>query len=139
MQTSPSNSKQLTFWSKLSNMTPVQRLLTSYLLAHSDEDVVEKFFVAIEGKPRKYPVYYDFTKHCWVGVDTIMPELQKLFPQIDIGAELEAMKLWLEKDPVTHRKKNYRKFIVGWLTRSAARNHSENPEEWAKRVLGGGK
>jgi hypothetical protein len=137
METTMQNclSKQLMYWNKLSTMTPVQRLLASYLLTHSDDVVVEKFFAAVEGRPRKFPVYYDFTKHRWVGVETIMDELKKLFPNTDIDSELEAMKRWLEQDPVSHRKKNYRKFIIGWLSRSVSQKQGESPEQWAKRML----
>lgn len=41
---------------------------------------------------------------------------QKAYPACDISVELEKMKQWLIANP-DKRKKNYRRFIVNWLTR----------------------
>lgn len=51
-------------------------------------------------------------------------ELKTAYPHVDLHQEFVQMKLWLEANP-KRRKKNYKKFITNWLSRSNRRK-SEN-------------
>lgn len=48
--------------------------------------------------------------------------IQKIFnvygKEVNIVTELLKMELWLDSNPAKNRKKNYKKFIINWLSRS---------------------
>ena len=54
----------------------------------------------------------------------VAPELvekwKKAYPAVDVLSELRRMETWATANPV-HRKSNWQRFIVNWLTRSQDR------------------
>lgn len=48
--------------------------------------------------------------------DSDLISWEEAFPNVDVEQELRFMELWLDANP-TRTKSQYKKFIVGWLTR----------------------
>jgi hypothetical protein len=46
-------------------------------------------------------------------------ELEKIYAGLDVGRELYKMEEWLDANP-KRRKKNYKRFINGWLNKAHA-------------------
>ena len=69
---------------------------------------------------------FDFTTMKWQGitVDDVI-RWEKLFPDVDVVKEItKNMPIWLEKMAKTKKahKKNWTRFILGWLKRSQERS-----------------
>lgn len=47
-------------------------------------------------------------------------ELQQTYEPLNVAAELQKMKLWLDANP-RRRKKNYNRFVIGWLNKVHAK------------------
>lgn len=66
----------------------------------------------------KYKVNFNFKKEEWENVtEKNVENWIKAYPNCDIMVELYKMKEWLLSNP-EKRKKNYRRFITNWLSRS---------------------
>jgi hypothetical protein len=71
---------------------------------------------------RDYHINFDWQQMKFIGIDyktDIMP-WESLYPEIDIIQELKNMAIWLDKNRENgkSKKKNWRKFITGWLSRA---------------------
>lgn len=77
-------------------------------------------------RERSTSVRYDRKKHCFVGLnETIRSQLKTGYEGVNIDAELEKMKLWLESDKGKERIGNIN-FIMNWLNN--ARTYSATSE-----------
>jgi len=80
----------------------------------------------VEAKPRKTrptltPIDFDWEVQQWDGIsDDQVSTWSEVYPALNIERELGKAKEWLLANP-TKRKKNYRRFLVGWFTRSQER------------------
>jgi hypothetical protein len=60
-----------------------------------------------------------FQDRQWKGVgDGDKADWAQAYPACDIDAELRKMAEWIKANPKKGKKSNYRKFIVGWLSRT---------------------
>jgi hypothetical protein len=58
----------------------------------------------------------------WQGItDTDRQEWRLAYPECDLAGELARATSWLRANPTKAHKSNWRKFVVGWLTRSQDR------------------
>jgi hypothetical protein len=58
----------------------------------------------------------------WQGItDTDRQEWRLAYPACDLAGELARATSWLRANPTKAHKSNWRKFVVGWLTRSQDR------------------
>jgi hypothetical protein len=49
-----------------------------------------------------------------------LAEWQQAYPSLNVDGELQRMKIWLDANP-RRRKKNYQRFVTGWLCRENAK------------------
>jgi len=77
----------------------------------------------------------NLTRKCSLYFRHVLSELvekwQKAYPAVDVLSELRRMETWATANPV-HRKSNWQRFIVNWLTRSqdrAVRGGPNGPPE----------
>ena len=83
-------------------------------------------------------IYFDFDKREWKNIkDKDLIFWNTTYPACNIGAELNKMADWLISNP-KKRKKNYRRFITNWLSRTQDKGGSTTTSEdemdaWAKR------
>jgi len=47
-------------------------------------------------------------------------EWERVYAPLNVAGELEKMRQWLTANP-KRRKKNYQRFVIGWLNREAAK------------------
>lgn len=68
----------------------------------------------------------DFEKRWWIGIKHADCEVWgNCYPAVDVDTELMRALEWLIANP-TKLKKNYRKFILGWLSRAQERGGSKS-------------
>jgi hypothetical protein len=97
--------------------------LTESVSSHIEqinEQITEHTSVADKQRPQGKIVFDDSQNpHTLLNVcEEQMHAWQSAFPRLDIDGELTRIELWLSANP-TRRKKNYERFIAGWLTRAA--------------------
>lgn len=79
-------------------------------------------------------------EHGWHGItDTDRTTWATAYPACKLEIELVRATEWLKANPTKARKSNWRKFLVGWLTRSqdrggTIRSAGRTPEDVAKRA-----
>lgn len=74
-------------------------------------------------------IEYDFDGRKWDGIDEEqMAFWAKIYPAVDIRQELANMAGWLDGNP-NKRKKNYKRFISGWLSRVQDRGGTKSNSE----------
>lgn len=80
------------------------------------------------------------SEHGWHGItDTDRTTWATAYPACKLDIELVRATEWLKANPTKARKSNWRKFLVGWLTRSqdrggTIRSAGRTPEDVAKRA-----
>jgi len=74
---------------------------------------------------KKKKINFNFNKEEWENITPKDIERWKeAYPACDIKVELAQMREWLKANP-DRRKKNYRRFITNWLSRSQERGGSK--------------
>lgn len=69
----------------------------------------------------------------WVGItESDIGEWSKAYPACDINTELSAMIVWVKKKPEKSLKKDWYRFITGWLARSQDKGGTRNAGEFAR-------
>ena len=79
---------------------------------------------------RKAPqfIFFDFIEKAWKGIaNEDLKFFKETFPAVDIEAELKKMAAWLLANP-EKKKKNYRRFITNWLSRTQERGGTAQPK-----------
>lgn len=64
-------------------------------------------------------------------------EWERVFPSVNVQGELLRMKEWLDANP-RRRKKNYKRFVIGWLSRTNAKVERAAMEARLCAKVGGG-
>ena len=71
-------------------------------------------------KSASKPIWYDYDDRTWRGIKQADLDFwTDDFDGVYVMAELRKMKAWLDCHP---KKKDFKRFIVGWLTRSQGRS-----------------
>ena len=74
-----------------------------------------------KNKKSRYSINFNFETLTWEGISEQKASLwEKAYPACDINLELIAMAAWLSANP-EHKKVNYERFIVNWLSKSQQR------------------
>jgi hypothetical protein len=74
-----------------------------------------------KNKKSRYSINFNFETLTWEGISEQKTSLwEKAYPACDIELELIAMAAWLSANP-EHKKVNYERFIVNWLSKSQQR------------------
>ena len=77
--------------------------------------------VARVASPAKQKIEFDYeTGHFRHVLSELVEKWQQAYPAVDVLSELRRMETWATANPV-HRKSNWQRFIVKWLTRSQDR------------------
>lgn len=104
-----------------------------------EKNRIEKNNTAPNDKNHTEPkIYFDFEKREWINTkDKDLIFWKTTYPACNIEAELRKMADWLISNP-KKRKKNYRRFITNWLSRTQDKGGSTTTSEdemdaWAKR------
>jgi len=88
--------------------------------------------VARVSSPVKRKIEFDYeTGHFRHVLSGLVEKWQQAYPAVDVLSELRRMETWAMANPV-HRKSNWQRFIVNWLTRSqdrAVRGGPNGPPE----------
>ena len=88
--------------------------------------------VARVSSPAKQKIEFDYeTGHFRHVLSELVEKWQTAYPAVDVLSELRRMETWATANPV-HRKSNWQRFIVNWLTRSqdrALRGGPNSPPE----------
>jgi hypothetical protein len=88
--------------------------------------------VARVSSPVKRKIEFDYeTGHFRHVLSELVEKWQQAYPAVDVLSELRRMETWAVANPV-HRKSNWQRFIVNWLTRSqdrAVRGGPNGPPE----------
>ena len=88
--------------------------------------------VARVSSPAKQKIEFDFeTGHFRHVLSELVEKWKQAYPAVDVLSELRRMETWATANPV-HRKSNWQRFIVNWLTRSqdrAVRGGPNSPPE----------
>lgn len=66
-----------------------------------------------------------------------LAEWERVYVPLNVAAELEKMREWLTANP-KRRKKNYQRFVVGWLNREHAKVQRQMLEARLCAKVGGG-
>lgn len=87
------------------------------------------------------PIWYDFEERKWQNILTVdWEQWAKTYPACNIEAELNKMATWLLANP-KKAKKDYKRFIVNWLTRAQDKGGTKgmgtSGKEWAASKGGG--
>ena len=76
---------------------------------------------------QKQKINFDFNKEKWENIKNKDKEgWLEAYPSCDINTELAQMREWLISNP-NKKKKNYRRFIINWLSRSQERGGTKKP------------
>jgi len=76
-------------------------------------------------RPEKAKINFDFSLRAWENItDEDVAIWEKAYPAVDITQELSKMADWLISNP-EKKKKNYRRFITNWLSRTQERGGSK--------------
>ncbi len=59
---------------------------------------------------------------------------QDAYSLLDLMAEYRKMAAWLESNPQKRPKKNYTRFVNGWLSRSAEKKRNHGAEDWRSKL-----
>lgn len=75
----------------------------------------------------------------WEGIDEFeLGHLALAYPACDLRAELARMHQWLLANPAKAKKRKWRAFVIGWLSRSQEKGggmQSRRPEEQARKPV----
>jgi len=68
-------------------------------------------------------IQFDFQNMKWIGITVeYVKFLENSYPEVDVIDTLtKRMPAWLDANPQKARKKNYKRFIVNWLSRQQDR------------------
>lgn len=88
-------------------------------ISSSNEEDIEIAQRATRLRSRKDLLFYDFEKGEYQGIlDKDLFEWASMFPHIDLQIEILKSINWLKSNPSKARKKNWRKYLSGWLSRA---------------------
>lgn len=88
-------------------------------ISSSYEENIEIARSAAQPRSRKDLLSYDFEKGQYEGIlDKDLFEWASMFPHIDLQVEILKSVNWLKSNPSKARKKNWRKYLTGWLQRA---------------------
>ena len=91
------------------------------LFDFGDEEQDEETNSNSKNKKSRYSINFNFEALTWEGISEQKASLwEKAYPACDINLELIAMAAWLSANP-EHKKVNYERFIVNWLSKSQQR------------------
>ena len=80
-------------------------------------------------KPRQQKISFNFDLRAWENISNEdMAIWEKAYPAVDITQELSKMADWLISNP-EKKKKNYRRFITNWLSRTQERGGSRGGKQ----------
>jgi len=81
--------------------------------------------------PRKYPITIDRAAQRWVGITDTNRELwSRAYPALDLESELAGAMAWVLANPVlTKRRRDWPRFLVGWLKRAQNDRAYRSPEQ----------
>ena len=84
-------------------------------------DINDKGKTDVSKNQKKQKINFNFETSEWENIPKDKIELwEKAYPACDIKLELNAMAAWLIANP-EHRKSNYERFIVNWLSKTQQR------------------
>ena len=97
-----------------------------YTLALNDADASNSEPVK---KPRQQKISFNFDLRTWENISNEDVAIwEKAYPAVDITQELSKMADWLLSNP-DRKKKNYRRFITNWLSRTQERGGSRGGKQ----------
>lgn len=68
---------------------------------------------------KKNTLHFDFSSNKFIGIEKEDLEAWKeIYPEINLGSEILKAIEWLKSNPTKSHKKNWRKFLTGWFSRS---------------------
>lgn len=86
-------------------------------------------------RSRKDLIFFDFQKLDFEGISKKdFDEWTIMYPHVDLKSEVLKAKNWLISNPTKNKKKNWRKYLTGWLGRS---NESNENKKAYRSTFGG--
>lgn len=89
----------------------------------------------INTSKQKQKIIFDFNNKKWENIEQDdITQWREAYPACDIELELKQMKEWLLSNP-DKKKKNYRRFITNWLSRSQERGGTKKGGNYGKEPI----
>jgi hypothetical protein len=109
-------------WKKYQSEYDRQRVYREKSYKIKLQDKVTNCSISISTSYSDYLSFLENKNLIWSGVtDDDMASWAEAYPACDVKSELRRMIEWIKANPKKGRKSDYRRFIVGWLSRSQDR------------------
>jgi hypothetical protein len=68
-------------------------------------------------KHKQVDITFDEETFTFKGIEPYMDKWREAYPAVDVESEIKKMESWVMSQPKTRWKKNWKRFITGWLAR----------------------
>lgn len=72
-------------------------------------------------KHKQADIIFDEETYTFKGIEPFINKWKSAYPAIDVETEIKQMESWVMSQPKTRWKKNWKRFITGWLAREQER------------------
>jgi DNA-binding MarR family transcriptional regulator len=102
----------------------------NFMLSNSNS-LEEKFFS--ESNNQNGKIYFDERTSSFSGIEKYLQKWKEAYPLVDIEGEIKQMEAWVASVPRTRWKKDWKRFIVNWLSREQDRAEIRNAKQKTKK------
>jgi len=73
------------------------------------------------GKHKQADIVFDEETYTFKGIEPFIDKWKSAYPAVNVETEIKQMESWVMSQPKTRWKKNWKRFITGWLSREQER------------------
>jgi len=79
-------------------------------------------------------VNFDENSSSFKGIEKYLQKWKEAFPLVDVDGEIRQMEAWIASVPKTRWKKDWKRFIVNWLSREQDRAEIRSAKQKTKKI-----